>query len=377
VPTGRPDLRRSVLIGVSYMIPFVVVGGLLQAVGLLLGGRELAADPAAVLAGALIDDPSSGWAQHPAAVLYTLGALAFGLLAPVLAGHTAYAIAGRPGIMPGITTGMAAHIVGAGFLGGLIGGVLAGLAAEFLGRAPVPEPVRALASFLVVPLTATVLSGGLMLAVIGPPVAAGGQALSGWLTGLGGASAVLLGVVLGAMTATDLGGPLNKTAYTFAVTGAAGVAVTGTGGGRALSVMAAVMAAGMAAPLACWLATRLRPAMFTPQERQAGTAAGVLGAFYISEGAIPFAAARPVVVIPSLMLGGAVAGAGTMLLSATLAAPHGGVLALFAVGHLVGFLVSLVLGAATAAGCLVLARSLGRGTRLGRRSPAAEATVAA
>jgi PTS system fructose-specific IIC component len=351
------------------MIPFVVVGGLLQALGLLLDGRDLARDPAAVLTGALLHAPSGGAGQHTAAVLYTLGTLSFQLLAPVLAGYVAYALAGRPGLMPGITTGLAASVIGAGFLGALIGGILAGLVVEGLGRLTMPEALRGLASFLLVPLTATVISGGAMLAVIGPPVAAASQALGTWLSALGGSSAVLLGAVLGAMTAADLGGPLNKAAYTFAITGVTGVgttaastatAATGATGGRPLAVMAAVMAAGMVAPLACWLATRLQPSAFTQAEHRNGTAAGVLGALFISEGAIPFAAASPPVVIPSLMLGGAVAGASTMAFGVTLAAPHGGVLALFAVSHVLGFLASLALGAGSAAACPVLARQRGR-----------------
>ena len=358
------ELRRPVLIGVSYIIPFVVVGGLLQAIGLLLGARGAALDPAAVLTGT--PAPSSSVPD----LLYTLGTLAFSLLAPVLAGSIAYAIADRPGIMPGLTTGLAAGAVGAGFLGALIGGVLAGVLAERLGRVPMPSPLTGLASFLVVPLTATLVSGAAMLAVIGPPVAAAGAAMTTWLTGLGGSSAVLLGVVLGAMTVADLGGPLNKAAYTFAMAG-----MTGATSGRAMSVMAVVMAAGMTAPLACWLATRLRPAMFTPEEREQGKAAGVLGAVFISEGAIPFAAANPLRVIPGLVAGGAVAGAATMAVGATLAAPHGGVLALFAVGHLLGFLASLASGAAIAAALLVFMRPRARPARRADRPVAAPETA--
>jgi PTS system fructose-specific IIC component len=339
------DLRRSVLIGVSYMIPFVVVGGILQAAGLLLGGRDLARAPAAVVAGALLDTP-----HQPAAVLYTLGSLSFFLLAPVLAGAIAYAIADRPGLMPGVTTGLAAGVVGAGFLGGLVGGVLAGIAAGQLARIRLPESMRGPASFLLLPLTATLLSGGAMLALIGPPVAVAERVLGEWLTGLGGTSALVLGAVLGAMIVADLGGPLNKAAYTFAVAGITGTGITD---GRA---MAAVMAAGMAAPLACWLATVIQPVLFSPAERRSGKAAGVLGALFISEGAIPFAAAGPLVVIPSLMLGGAVAGAVSMAFGATLAVPHGGVLALVAAGHLAGFLAALGLGAGVGAAVLVVGR---------------------
>lgn len=352
---GRPaslGLRRPIHIGISYMIPFVVVGGVTQALGLLIGGPSLPHDPHAVLDGTLLQ-AAGGWSQHTAAVLYTLGTLAFHLMAPVLAGYIAYTIAGRPGLMPGLTAGLAAGVVGAGYLGALIGGVLAGAATARLARIRWPDPVRSLSSFFVVPLAGTLISAGAMLAVIGPPIATAVDALAGWLTGLGGASLILLGAVLGAMIAADLGGPLNKVAYTFAV---AGVTVAGTAGHRQLSVMAAVMAAGMAVPLGCWLATRVRPGLFTEDERTQGAAAGILGALFITEGAIPFAAARPVRVIPGLVAGGAAAGAGAMAFGATLAAPHGGVLALFAVGHLLGWIASLAVGASVAATGLLLAR---------------------
>ncbi|GAA2706233.1 PTS fructose transporter subunit IIC [Actinoplanes palleronii] len=335
------DLRRSVLIGVSHMIPFVVVGGLLQALGLMLGGS--------------------------APLVFTLGSLALYLLAPVLAGYISFAIAGRPGLMPGLTAGLAATVTGAGFLGGLIGGVLAGILAQQLGRVPLPEWLRGLAAFLLVPLVATLISGGAMLGAIGPPLAWFMRVFGGWLDGLNGVSAVLLAAALGAMTVADLGGPLNKAAYLFAITGVSGAGLPGAGihgtgliSGRPLALMAAVMVAGMSAPLACWLATVVRPSAYTPAERRDGRSAGVLGALFISEGAIPFAAVRPMVVIPSLMLGGVVAAIGSMLAGATLTAPHGGVFALLSAGHLIGLLGSLALGATLAAGGLLLSRAGGR-----------------
>ncbi|MEV4345166.1 PTS fructose transporter subunit IIC [Actinoplanes sp. NPDC049596] len=369
------DLRRAVLIGVSYMIPFVVVGGLLQALGLLLGGHDLPHDPAATLTGMPASPTST------AGVLHTLGTVAFSLLAPVLAGAIAYALAGRPGIMPGVTAGLAATVIGAGFLGGLVGGILAGVTAHRLTRLPRPDWLRETASFLLVPLAATLISGGAMLALIGPAIAAATARLDTWLTGLNGASTILLGALLGLMIAADLGGPLNKVAYTFAAAGLTtaspslttasslatapslvatpadpAITVADPGGGAPMAIMAAVMAAGMAAPLACWLATVVRPSAFTAAERRDGKAAGVLGALFITEGAIPFASVRPLAVLPSLMLGGAVAGAGTMALHATLTAPHGGVLALFGAGHPLGFLASLTLGTAVSAGGLLLTR---------------------
>jgi fructose PTS system EIIBC or EIIC component len=162
---------------------------------------------------------------------------------------------------------------------------------------------------------------------------------------------VLLGAVAGAMMVADLGGPLNKTAYAFAVAG-----ITGAGTVRGPAVMAAVLAAGMAAPLGCWLATVLRPGRFTTAERRTGRAAGLLGALFITEGAIPFAAANPLRVLPGLMAGGAVAGATATALGATVTAPHGGVLALFAAGHVLAQLAALVAGSATAAGGVLVAR---------------------
>ena len=363
---GRPaplGLRRPILIGISYMIPFVVVGGLTQALGLLIGGPDLSHDASVVLDGTLLQ-AAGGWSQHSAAVLYTLGTLAFHLMAPVLAGYIAYTIAGRPGLMPGLTAGLAAGVVGAGYLGALIGGVLAGAATARLARIRWPDPVRSLSSFLIVPLAGTLISAGTMLALIGPPVAVATDALGGWLIGLGGTSVILLGAILGAMIAADLGGPLNKVAYTFAV---AGVTGAGTAGTRQLSVMAAVMAAGMAVPLGCWLATRVQPGLFTEDERRQGTAAGILGALFISEGAIPFAAVRPVRVIPIMITGGAAAGAGAMAFGATLAAPHGGVLALFTVGHLVEWIASLAIGASVVAMGLLSARWR---TRVSRRAAA-------
>ena len=346
-----PELRRAVLIGVSYMIPFVVVGGILQAAGLILGGRDLAGDPAAALTGTLLHQPG-GAKEHLAAFAYTLGSLCFHLLAPVLAAAIAYAIAERPGLMPGLVTGLAAATVGAGYLGALVGGVLAGLVAEQLARIPARQDLRGLSSMLLVPLVATLACAGAMLAIVGPPVAAMSATVNGWLSGLGGVSLVLMGAVAAVMMVADLGGPLNKTAYTFAVAG-----VTGAGTVHGPAVMAAVMAAGMTAPLACWLATTLRPSRFSPAERRAGRAAGVSGALFITEGAIPFAATKPVKVLPALMAGATVTGVLSTMLGATLTAPHGGVLVLADADKLLALLMALLLGTVTAAGGLLIGRS--------------------
>jgi fructose PTS system EIIBC or EIIC component len=303
----------------------------------------------------LLDSVPTGGTEHIALALVTLGALAMYLAVPVLAGAVAYALAGRLAIMPGVTVGLAATVIGAGFFGGLVGGILAGLVTSQLDRLSRPPWLRGPASLLIVPLSATLASGVAMLVVIGPPLAAASRALATWLTALDGGSAVLLGAILGAMMAADLGGPLNKAAYSFAV---AGISATSVRDGHALAVMAAVMTAGMTAPLACWAATAVRPSLFTLAERRNGRAAGVLGALFVTEGAIPFAAARPVTVIPSLMLGSSIAAAASEAFGATLSVPHGGLFALPGVGNLLGFMTSLALGITMTAGCLVLCRTV-------------------
>ena len=253
--------------------------------------------------------------------------------------------------MPGLVTGLAAATVGAGYLGALLGGVLAGLVAEQLVRIPTRQGLRGLSSLLLIPLTATLICAGAMLAIVGPPVATMIAAVSGWLSGLGGVSLVLVGAVAAAMMVADLGGPLNKTAYTFAVAG-----VTGAGTGQGPAVMAAVMVAGMSAPLACWLATVLRPNQFSSAERRAGRSAGLSGVLFITEGAIPFAATKPMNVLPALAFGAAVSGAFATTFGGSLTAPHGGVLALVDADNLLARLGPLLRGTTLAAGGLLLGR---------------------
>jgi len=359
---GLP-LRRALLVGVSYTIPFVATGGLLQALGLLVTGR----------AGALA---------------FAVGTLAFGLLAPVLAAAVAYALAGRAGLVPGLTSGVAAASVGAGFLGGLVGGLTAGLLAALLGRVRGPHWTRGPLAIVLLPLVATLVAAGAMLGVLGPPLALATGVLTRWLGGLDGSSAVLLGAVLGAMTAVDLGGPVNKVAYTFAATGlTAGVlgagplplvasAATAQGGAlqsglvpsgvvqsgavQSGAAMAAVMAAGMSAPLALALATRLRPRLFTEQERAHAPTASALGALFVTEGAIPYAIRDPARVLPAAVVGSAAAGALALGTHATLGAPHGGVLALLTAGHVLAFLAALALGTALTAAAVIAAKSVTR-----------------
>ena len=221
-------------------------------------------------------------------MLFQIGSLAFSFLVPALAGYIAFAIADRPGIAPGFTAGAVAVFVGAGFIGGLVGGLIAGVVALYIGRIAVPQWLRGLMPVVIIPLFATLVVGALMFIVLGRPLAAITSGLTDWLNGLSGSSAIFLGIILGLMMCFDLGGPVNKAAYAFAV---AGLNVNDP---ATLRIMAAVMAAGMVPPLAMALAsTVLRPKLFSEAERENGKAAWLLGSAFISEGAIPFAAADP------------------------------------------------------------------------------------
>lgn len=348
-------LRQILLTGVSYMIPFVAAGGLLIALSFLLGGYEIS-DSAKdiVLNNSITDLPDGGLATYFGAVLFQIGSLAFGFLVPALAGYIAFAIADRPGLAPGFTAGAIAVFVGAGFLGGLVGGLVAGFAALWVGKLPVPTWARGLMPVVVIPLLASLIVGVAMFVLLGKPLAAVTSGLTDWLNGLSGTSAIALGVILGVMMCFDLGGPVNKAAYAFA---AAGLSVTDN---ATLRIMAAVMAAGMVPPLAMALSTTLRPRLYTEAERENGKAAWLLGASFISEGAIPFAAADPLRVLPSMMVGGAVTGGLVMATDVTLSAPHGGIFVFFAIGQLVWFVLSLLAGTVVAAVCVTLAKELTR-----------------
>jgi PTS system fructose-specific IIC component len=363
-------IRRVLMTGVSYMIPFVAAGGLLIALGFLLAGYEIALDGTAdkILAdNTIFNLPSPGklGLAHAAgplgaylgAVLFKIGGTAFSFLVPALAGYIAFAIADRPGITPGFVMGaLAANVINAGFLGGIVGGVLAGLTAYWITSWSVPTWMRGLMPVVVIPLGATLISGFVMLVVLGKPLAKLMSALTDGLNSLNGGSAIVLGVVLGLMMAFDMGGPLNKTAYTFATAGL-GAAAASSGNAPQLRVMAATMLAGMVPPLALALATVVRPKLFTPAERENGKAAWLLGASFITEGAIPFAAADPLRVIPPIMLGSAVTGATSMALHVGLRAPHGGIFVLFAVIHVFAFLVALIAGVLVAAAAVIALKS--------------------
>lgn len=345
-------IQQALMTGVSYMIPFVAAGGLLIALGFLFGGYEIAKDGMDIaLHNTFSNLPTptahalggSATMTYIGAVLFAVGQAAFGFLLPALAGYIGFGLADRPGIAPGFVAGAVAEVTGAGFIGAIIGGLLGGFVAYWFTRLNPPRWLRGLMPVVIIPLVGSLVAGGLMYVVLGRPLAALTNALNNWLGGMSGASAVILGIVLGLMMCSDLGGPINKAAYLFATTN---LAVTNVG---SLKVMAAVMAAGMVPPLAMALSTTLRPKLYQPAERENGTAAWLLGASFISEGAIPFAAADPLRVIPSMMVGGAITGALSMALGAASKAPHGGIFVFFAIDRVWAFILAIVVGTLVAA----------------------------
>jgi len=352
--------RQILLTGVSYMIPFVAAGGLLIALGFLFAGYDIANKPEGATqslgniiatTNSLTNLPSGGFMQYLGAVLFSIGGLAFGFLVPALAGYISFAIADRPGIAPGFVAGAVAVFVGGGFIGGIVGGLIAGFTALWISRINVPRWLRGLMPVVIIPLCASLVVGVLIFMLLGRPLAAITSGLTNWLNGMTGSSVIILGIILGLMMCFDLGGPVNKAAYAFAV---AGLNVDNE---ASLRIMAAVMAAGMVPPLAMALAsTLLRPRLFTEPERENGWSAWLLGASFISEGAIPFAAADPLRVIPSMMAGGAVTGALIMVFDVTLKAPHGGIFVFFAIGNLLWFVVALAAGTVVGALAVIAAK---------------------
>ncbi|MDY0909448.1 fructose-specific PTS transporter subunit EIIC [Microbacterium sp. CFBP9034] len=341
-------IQRILLTGVSYMIPFVAGGGLLIALSFLpfLGGVDVNADNQAfdiIIDNSLWDLPPGGLGLYLGSVLYVIGVTSMGFLVSALAGYIAFAIADRPGIAPGFVAGAVAVIMNAGFIGGIIGGLLAGVVAWWFARMDVPRWLRGLMPVVIIPILASIVASGLMILFLGRPIATLMEWLNVWLNDLAGtAGVVVVGVILGIMMCFDLGGPVNKVAYAFAVAGlAAGSAENPT----PYLIMAAVMCAGMVPPLAMALAsTVMARDLFPPVERENGKAAWLLGAAFISEGAIPFAAADPLRVIPASMVGGAITGGLAMAFGVQSLAPHGGLFVLFAIQPIWGFLVALAAG---------------------------------
>lgn len=353
-------LRKWLMSGVSYMVPFVAAGGLLIALGFALGGYRINKAPS------VMDHFVWTQADSWAALLFQIGGVAFAFLVPVLAGYIAYGMADRPGLVPGFVGGSIALTINAGFLGGLAAGLIAGGVVMAIQKVRIPQALRGIMPVVVIPLISSAVVGFLMFVVIGKPIASAQKGMTDWLNGLTGTNAVLLGALLGLMMCFDLGGPVNKVAYTFAT---AGIAVSDPSG-SAMKIMAAVMAAGMVPPLAMALATTVRGRLFTQTERENGKAAWVLGASFISEGAIPFAAADPLRVIPSAMAGGAVTGALSMAFGATLRAPHGGIFVVPLIGNPFLYLIAIAAGVCVTTALVVALKTL-RKTAPGAAAPGA------
>ena len=369
-------LQRSVMTGVSYMIPFVAAGGLLIALGFLFGGYDITKTAQnivlgdrdnGILATSLWNLPDltsktyaaehalagSPLAAYIGAVLYLLGSAGMSLLVPALAGYTAFGLAGRPGIAPGFIMGLAAVATGSGFIGGLLGGILAGYFAAWLAGLNAPRWLRSLMPVVIIPLFTTLVVGSVMYMLLGRPLASFMTWLTESLTAMANNGAgVLLGVIVGLMMCFDLGGPVNKAAYLFATAGLDAATADKT---APYEIMAAVMAAGMVPPLALSAATFLRARLFTKAEVENGRSAWLLGLSFITEGAIPFAAADPLRIIPPSMVGGAVTGALSMVMHVGSKAPHGGIFVFFAIDNFLGFLIAILAGAiVTCAGVLAL-----------------------
>jgi fructose PTS system EIIBC or EIIC component len=341
VQAGKAKQKRSMrgaykhlLTGVSYMIPFVVAGGIMIALGFAIGGVN-------------VDKATSGlgWA------FFQIGANgAFVLFVPILAGFIAYSIADRPGLAPGMVGGLlSTTIIGAGFLGGMLAGFLAGYTVYWLNRLiKLPRNLVGLMPVLILPVLSVAIVGLLMIFVIGPPVHLINTALISWLSGMTTANAIVLGLLMGGMMAVDMGGPVNKAAYAVAIALLAS---------HVYGPMAAVMAAGMTPPLAIGLATFLFSNRWTPQEREAGKSVWVLGLAFITEGAIPYAAEDPLRVIPSCIIGSAVAGGLSMLFGCQLRVPHGGIFVLpipGVVSNLALYLLAIVIGTLVTTGALFI-----------------------
>jgi PTS system fructose-specific IIC component len=327
----RSGPYKHLLTGVSYMLPIVVAGGLLIALSFVFGIEAFKEE-----------------GTFAAALMQIGGGTAFKLMVPVLSGYIAYSVADRPGLAPGLIGGLLAADLGAGFLGGIASGFIAGYATRFMNeKIQLPVNLQGLKPVLILPLLSTFVVGVMMIYVVGGPVAYIMNALTEWLQGMGSTNAIILGAILGAMMAFDMGGPVNKAAYTFGV---------GLLGSETFQPMAAVMAAGMTPPLGLALAASLARSRFSATEREAAKPAAVLGLSFITEGAIPFAAEDPLRVIPSLMAGSCVAGALSMLFGCALRAPHGGVFVLAipnAVTHVLMYGLAIIIGTVVTALVLI------------------------
>lgn len=315
------DIRSHLMTGVSYMIPIVVVGGVLIALSIALSGVEAGT-------GANITNP---FLQK----MNEIGGAAFGIMVPVLAGFIAFSIADRPGIAPGMVGGVISDAIGAGFLGGIIAGLIAGYVAKWVKSWKVPAALRTVMPILIIPVVTSLIVGLIMFYIIGAPIESLMTSMTNGLKNMRTGNAVLLAIVMGAMIAFDMGGPVNKVAFMFAV------ALIGEG---IATVMGPVAVAICTPPLGMGLASLMQPKKYTQTEREAGKSAIVMGLIGITEGAIPFAAGDPIRVIPSIMVGSAVGAAVAAIAKVADYAPHGGPIVLPVVENKLMFIVSIIIG---------------------------------
>jgi fructose-specific phosphotransferase system IIC component len=338
-------LRQHLLTGVSYAIPFIACGGLMIA-----------------LAIAFAMTPSGPDFSHAPRLklIFDIGSASFALMLSVLAGYIAYSIAGRPGLVPGFIGGYFSGEVKAGFLGALVAGLLAGYVVELIKKIPVSKYLRPVMPILVIPILSSAVIGIVMLKVLGAPIAALMNSATAMLRGMSTGNSVLLALVLGGMIAFDMGGPVNKTAFFF------GAAMIGQGNFR---IMGACAAAICTPPLGLGLATLVRRSLWNEEEQEAGLASLAMGMIGITEGAIPFAAADPIRVIPCIVLGSMAASVVAMIGGVGDPAPHGGPIVLFAVNHRIAYVVAILSGTLVTALCINLVKSFSR-NRLAKEAAA-------
>ena len=373
VSTGT-RIRQWLMTGVSHMIPFVAAGGILIALGFLFGAVAAGTDGIHAYDAAKMSVPVDADGKitgfnllnigNWAFIIFWLGKAAFAFFVPVLAGYIAYAIADRPGLAPGFVAGALATGLdgnplgtGTGFLGAILGGFIAGFAALWISRWPVANWIKPVMPVVVNPLLASLITGFAMVLVLKTPISALASGLTSWLAGLSTAGVVVVGIVIGLMMAFDMGGPVNKVAYTFGVTGLAAAGAVASA--PEFVIMAIVMATGMTPPLGLALATVLRKNQFSDSERENGKAAWLLGASFISEGAIPFAAADPARVIPSIMLGSGVTGALVAIFGNELRAPHGGIFVFPLVSSPLTYILAIAIGTVVTALAVIVAKGIG------------------
>ena len=334
------QIYKHLMNGVSHMLPFVIGGGILIAIAFLIDG--FAVD----LNSLPFDERSNFGTITPMAAMFkSIGGVAFGFMLPILAGFIAMSIADRPGLAVGFVGGAIAANGTSGFLGALVAGFVAGYLVRLLKKLfeKLPEGLEGIKPMLLYPVIGIFLIGVIMTYVVEPPIGALNVMINNGLNSMNGAKAILLGALLGGMMSVDMGGPVNKAAYVF---GTASIAAGN------YNIMAAVMVGGMVPPLATALATMFFKNKFTEEERKAGPTNIVMGLSFISEGAIPFAASDPLRVLPSCIIGSAVAGALSMAFNCTLMAPHGGIFVFLTVGHPLLYLISLAVGSVV--GCVIL-----------------------